>query len=324
MQDWKAFLKSRNIERILDGNNCPVARMRLFSQGIQANNRIFLYEPISGDKGCLACGNCVDACPVVREKKRFVFVQNQRTSMSLENIVSEDCRRCYACVRACPQVSKSTKEFVLGFRRVEKFIHAFTATLIFLMAATGIFMFHFKTFLPEWQQTGLRVFHSFAGVFLLLVPVLFFLLDRSHFKRALKSSFRFGAADKAWLKDFWRFLKRPGRTPLPNWREFNTYHKFWFVYLMTIVPVLGITGFINLVDGATWGPSLWIHAFFALITDLLVITHLYFKILRHVFRNMADMGAQFQKSGNFHYPFLYDPYSANRKTKTGAGGKISA
>ena len=127
MKNWQSFFRSRNLERILDGNNCPVARMRLFSQGIQTNNRIFLYESITGDKGCLACGNCIDACPVVREKKRFVFTQNQRTSMALENIVNEECRRCYACVRACPQVSKPTKEFVMGFRRVEKFIHAFTA-----------------------------------------------------------------------------------------------------------------------------------------------------------------------------------------------------
>ncbi len=317
MNNWRAFLRSNNLERILDGNNCPVARMRLFSQGIQTNNRIFLYEPITGDKGCLACGNCIDACPVVREKRRFVFTQNQRTSMALENIVNTECRRCYACVRACPQVSKPTKEFVLGFRRVEKFIHAFTAVLIFALAATGIFLFHYKAIIPGWQQFGFRLLHAFAGVLLLSTPALFFLLDRSHFKRAVINNFRFGKVDIAWVKDFWHFLKSPRKYPLPNWKEFNTYHKFWFAYLLTIVPAMGITGFINLVGEPGVGPflfafSFWIHSFFALITDLLVLMHLYFKLLRHIFWNIADMSRSYQKRGHLHYPFLYDPRSENR------------
>jgi cytochrome b subunit of formate dehydrogenase len=238
--------------------------------------------------------------------------------MSLENIVNTECRRCYACVRACPQVSKPTKEFVLGFRRAEKFIHAFAAVLIFLLAATGIFMYHYKAVIPGWQQLGFRAFHAFAGVMLLSAPLLFFLLDRSHFIRAIKNSFRFNAADIAWVKDFWRYLKRPGRNPLPSWKEFNTYHKFWFVYLMTVVPLLGISGFINLIGESAVSPALfgfssWMHAFFALITDLLVLTHIYFKILRHIFRNIVDMGSSFQNSGNFHYPFLYDPKSGSGK-----------
>ena len=317
MKNWQSFFRSRNLERILDGNNCPVARMRLFSQGIQTNNRIFLYESITGDKGCLACGNCIDACPVVREKKRFVFTQNQRTSMALENIVNEECRRCYACVRACPQVSKPTKEFVMGFRRVEKFIHAFTAVLIISLAATGIFLFHYKEVIPGWQQFSLRMLHSFVGILLLSTPVLFFLLDRFHFKRAVANSFRFGQEDIAWVKDFWRFLKSPRRHPLPNWKEFNTYHKFWFAYLLTIVPLMGLTGLINLVGEPAAGAVLftissWVHTIFALMTDLLVLMHLYFKLLRHIFRNIADMGSSYQKHGHFHFPFLYDPRSRRR------------
>ena len=80
---------------ILDLNQTPVARMRLFSDGINANTRLFLHDTAIGDRACLACGNCVDACPVVRDKQRFVFLQNQRTSMALENIVGTECRRCY-------------------------------------------------------------------------------------------------------------------------------------------------------------------------------------------------------------------------------------
>ena len=78
---------------ILDLNQTPVARMRLFSDGINQNTRLFLHETAIGDRACLACGNCVDACPVVKDKQRFVFIQNQRTSMALENIVDTECRR---------------------------------------------------------------------------------------------------------------------------------------------------------------------------------------------------------------------------------------
>ena len=303
-----------NLKRILDENNSPVARMRLFSTGINTNNRILQYEPITGDKACLACGNCVDACPVVREKRRFVFTQNQRTSMSLENIVGLDCRRCYACVRACPQVSKPTKEYALGFRRGEKFVHAYTATLIILLAMTGILTYHFKEFMPGWQQAIMKLSHTLAGFCLLAAPLLYYLLDRHHFQRMLKNIFVFGEADLAWLRDFWEFLKHPKGKTLPDWKEFNTYHKFWAAYLLTVVPVLGLTGIINLLGEGTvgWviaGISLSLHAFLALMTDLLVITHLYFKLLRSIIRNTVDMGVSYKQSGHLHFPFLYDPKS---------------
>jgi len=314
MSDLRTLSKAANLGRILDENNCPVARMRLFSQGIQINNRIYAYETITGDKGCLSCGNCIDACPVVREKKRFLFVQNQRTSMALENIVGLECRRCYACIRACPQVEKPVKEFSFGYRRAEKFVHAYAATLIFLLAATGIFIFHYGAIVPGWQRLSVMGVHAFLGFFLLAAPILYFLLDRPHFVRALSSSFRFGREDLNWLKEFWRFIKSPQRKPLPCWKEFNTYHKFWFSYLIVVVPVLGLTGLINFMGESVVGQTLvvssnWIHALFAMITDALILIHLYFKILRHIFRNIREMGMYFQKKRSLHYPFSYDSKS---------------
>lgn len=314
MSNWYTLSKATNLRRILDENNCPVARMRLFSQGVQTNNRIFAYETITGDKGCLACGNCIDACPVVREKKRFVFVQNQRTSMALENIVGPECRRCYACIRTCPQVTKTVKEFSFGFRRAERFVHHYTAVLIFLLATTGIFMFHYGVHIPVWQQQGLMLMHTFAGFSLLAAPLLYWLLDRSHFNRALTNSFRFGKEDLAWLREFRNFIKRPQSNPLPCWKEFNTYHKFWFTYLLLVVPLFGLTGVINLMGESIVGQtgataSYWIHSILAMITDALILLHIYFKILRHVFRDILDMSMYFQKKRSFYYPFSYDPKS---------------
>ncbi len=313
MTSYQKLSKSQNLTRLLDDNRSPVPRMRLFSEGVRTNNRMVNNEPVTGDKGCLACGNCVDACPVIREKKRFVFLLNRRTSMFLENTVDDECRRCYACVRACPQVGKTTKEFVVGFRRSEKIVHVALATLIFTLASTGIFLYHYKEVIPDWQQTLFQLSHLSAGILLMLVPFLYFFIDKAHLKRAIKNSFHFDKSDLDWLKGFWRYLVKPGRNPLPNWREFNTYHKFWFFYLAVMIPVLGVTGLVSLGFGEKASFFFGLHAFFALTVDLLVITHLYFKLIRRIFRDISDIKTSFQQKGNFDFPFLYDPKSDSAK-----------
>lgn len=309
MTPIETFSRSRILTRILDTANTPVARMRLFSEGIRTNNRTVEYEAVTGDRGCLACGNCVDACPVVREKRRFVFTGNQRTSMALETVVGDECRRCYNCVRFCPQVSKHTKEYVLGFRRGEKVVHATLATLIFTLAATGIFLYHYREHIPQWQQNFFGTIHIIAGLCLLLVPVLYFFLDRDHLKRAFRNSLSFGREDFGWLKGFFSYLRSPAGKPLPNWKEFNTYHKFWFSYLSLMIPVLGISGLSLLLFGEG-GFAAAIHALFALTVDLLIILHLYFKLVRRIYRDSADMAKSYVGQGHLHYPFKYDPKKA--------------
>lgn len=298
-----------NFERILDENNAPVARMRLFSKGVSFNNRIVQYETVAGDKGCLACGNCIDACPVVKEKKRFVFIQNQRTSMSLENIVSTECRRCFACVRACPQVSKPVKEKVRGFRRGERIVHNYIAGLIFMLAATGIFLYHYKEVIPSWHHSVFKWSHFSLGILLLLAPLLYYLIDPHHLARAVNHVYDFGKKDLQWLKEFGRFLRHPRSRPLPNWNEFNTYHKFWFAYLSVVIPLMALTGIVNLLEPVTPGPVAaafsYIHTTVALMTDLLVITHLYFKLARSIFRDFFDTSRSMQSSGNLDYSTLY-------------------
>jgi cytochrome b subunit of formate dehydrogenase len=290
--------------------------MRLFSEGVQVNNRILAYAAITNDKGCLACGNCVDSCPVARERRSYVFAQNMRTSMSLENIVGSECRRCYACVRACPQVSKSVKEYVTGFRRGEKVVHAYTATFIFLLAGTGIFMYHFMDFLPSWQQFGMKSMHTIAGFLLLMAPLLYFFLDRSHLRRALQKVFRYSSEDLDWLKSFYAYLKNPVRNSLPPWIEFNTYHKLWFAYLLIAVPAFGVTGIINLLADESSGSLLYslalqTHILLAFATDLLVLVHIYFKVVRTIFRNISDMVKSYRTKGDLHFPFLYEAKSGN-------------
>lgn len=286
--------------------------MRLFSRGLQINNRLSSYETSTADKGCLACGNCIDACPVVREKKQFEFLQNKRTSMSLETIVGDDCRRCHKCVRACPQVSKEVKEYVTGFRRAEKFIHATMAGAIFTLMSTGIFLYHYRPDIPELHASFFGALHIIAGLLLICVPFLYWKVDRHHMKRVLCNAWkRDKEQDSAWWKEFRAFLRHPVGKSLPKWREFNPYHKFWIRYLCCALGILALTGVGNFLGEDVLGTGFYsfnygLHSLTALCTDLLVLTHLYFKLLRWIFRTCADMYRSWKKSGTFDYPFLYD------------------
>ena len=168
---------------ILDENFCPVARMRLFSGGINTNTRLLQHEAAIGDRACLACGNCVDACPVVADTHRFVFIQNQRTFMALENMVADECRRCYRCIQACPQVAREVKDYAGAFRRGEKIIHLLIAITILLLAASGITLFHYGEYLPKLETALLTYGHRMLGLVLICLPVLYLVLDKHHLLR---------------------------------------------------------------------------------------------------------------------------------------------
>jgi ferredoxin len=101
---------------VLKTKEPPVARFRLLSKGMEPYHRLFISEEVSditGDKGCLACGNCVDSCPVLRKDPARFRQTEQRTSFALEACVGEDCEQCYSCVLACPQVDTAYKDFIV-------------------------------------------------------------------------------------------------------------------------------------------------------------------------------------------------------------------
>ena len=107
------------LNEVLSQRVAPVARCRLLSSGFSQGHTLAITEDLAGVKACLACGNCIDVCPVLsREPKRRQKTE-QRTSMALENLVGEDCDRCYACVLACPQVDTTIKYYIVNSRLVE-------------------------------------------------------------------------------------------------------------------------------------------------------------------------------------------------------------
>lgn len=76
---------SRVLNTILDIKEPPVARCRLLSRGIEPYHRLYLPENsiIDGDRACIACGNCIDSCPVLRREPDRRARTVQRTSFAL-------------------------------------------------------------------------------------------------------------------------------------------------------------------------------------------------------------------------------------------------
>ena len=97
----------------------PVARCRLLSSGFSPGHTLDIAEDLAGIKDCLGCGNCIDICPVFTREPRRREQTEQRTSMALESLVSEDCDRCYACILVCPQVDTTIKHYIVNRRMIE-------------------------------------------------------------------------------------------------------------------------------------------------------------------------------------------------------------
>lgn len=101
---------------ILGAKEPPVARFRLLSRGMEPYHRLDIkdeHSDITADQGCLACGNCIDSCPVLRKRPELFEKTEQRTSFALEACVGEDCEQCYSCVLACPQVDTAYKDYIV-------------------------------------------------------------------------------------------------------------------------------------------------------------------------------------------------------------------
>jgi ferredoxin len=103
---------------ILSTISPPVARCRMLSSGFSPGHALEVVENLAGVKACLGCGNCIDICPVLAREPRRREKTEQRTSMALENLVSEDCDRCYSCVMVCPQVDTTIKHYIVNHRMI--------------------------------------------------------------------------------------------------------------------------------------------------------------------------------------------------------------
>ena len=295
---------------ILDQILCPVARMRLLSDGMNENTRLLLPEQVIGDKACLACGNCVDACPVVAEKHVFITLPNQRTSMALEHMVGLECRRCYRCIQSCPQVNKPIKEYAASFRRGEKIIHVLAAISIVMLALSGMVLSHYRNVLPSVEIFLVDAAHRIFGLILLALPCLYILLDRNHFMRWIRKVFVWHTNDRLWLKKLIRHIKTPHKYPVPDRGEFNPGQKAWYAFIFVMIPIMAVSGIILLVGFKAEHTALYIntkllHMSLAFITDVFLLLHIYLKYLRNWGLKIVDIIKSYKEKKHLNYYVLY-------------------
>ncbi|MBI4841378.1 MAG: cytochrome b/b6 domain-containing protein [candidate division NC10 bacterium] len=279
---------------ILDTVHPPVARFRLMSLGMSPALRTESFRDVVGDKGCLSCGNCVDACPVMAKQFGPIVIPNMRTSMALEHLVADQCLRFFACIRACPQTDRGLKEFALAYRRGEKVTHALLATAFLSLSLSGIALFHFREAWPEAVIHVLGVLHRIAAPALALTPLVYLWLDRLHLGRRLRQIASWGRADVEWLRQWWRAVRSRGRVSLPAFGESHPGRKAWQLSLGAAFLVFAATGSALWIGEGTLGKSLiqrvaWVHSRTAMVMDVWVAIHLVRVLVRPALQRLRRM-----------------------------------
>ena len=278
------------LDQILDTVHPPVARFRIISNGLAQNHTLKVSDDISGTRACLSCGNCVDACPVVASKPDgTMFV---RTSMLLENVVAEECRRCYKCVAACPQVSRPIKDYVRGFRRIERASHWDLLVSYLVLMTTGILINHWGNDLPQDLRFYLGVIHRVFTVGLVAAPIFLLLFDRHHFGMIARKALSWASVDLEWVRDTWRWLVSFGKEGAIKRGAYNPGQRFWYLYVPTAILLFAVTGILKwlgpqVVGDGTIAVATAIHVKLAVLTDVLVALHVYLKLVWPVLRDIA-------------------------------------
>jgi len=276
------------LDGILDRVHPPVARCRIISNGLAQNHTLDVSEDISGTRACLSCGNCVDACPVVASKPEgTMFV---RTSMLLEHVVAEECRRCYQCVAACPQVNRAMKDYVRGFRRIERASHWDLLVSYLVLMCTGILINHWGTTLPADLRFAFGVAHRVFAVGLLVAPLFLLAFDPYHFLMAARKAFLWSSGDLVWFRDTWAWLRSFGKAGSLKRGAYNPGQRLWYLYVPTAMIIFGITGTLkwlgpDVVGKGRVDTATLIHVTLAVVTDILLVLHVYLKLVWPVLRD---------------------------------------
>jgi len=277
-----------HLDNVLDRVHPPVARLRIVSNGLAQNHTLYASDDLSGTRACLSCGNCVDACPVVADKPDgTMFV---RTSMLLEHVVAEECRRCYQCVGACPQVNRGLKDYVRGFRRVERAAHWDLLVSYLVLMVGGILINHWGEGLPWDLRLILGTTHRMFAVGLLLAPMLLLFYDRRHCLLTLRRAFTWSAEDRVWFRDTWEWVKSRGKAGALKRGAYNPGQRLWYLYVPTALLVFATTGGIKWIGDGVFGKgaveaATLVHVATAYTTDTLLLLHVCLKFVWPVLRD---------------------------------------
>jgi len=281
------------LDQILDRVHPPVPRLRVISNGLAQNHTLKVSDDITGTRACLACGNCVDACPVVASKPEgTMFV---RTSMLLENVVADECRRCYKCVAACPQVNRPLKDYVRGFRRIERASHWDLLVAYLTLMVTGMLINHWgnEVGFPPDLRFYIGVVHRVFTVALVAAPIFLFLFDRHHFTMIAKKALTWSAEDRTWISNTWKWFTTFGKEGQLKRGAYNPGQRFWYIYVPVAIVVFAVTGTIKWLGPQVVGQPLYdsvtlAHVIMAWMTDILVLLHVYLKLIWPILRDFVN------------------------------------
>jgi len=269
---FKTLAQNREmINSILDTAWSPVAKFRLLSGGMSPNNLLNGGEEIVGQKECIACGNCVDACPVVMREAGRVDHQTERTSLHLEQIVDDACIRCYRCIQTCPQVDSKLKIVATRHRMTEKIVHWWMAISYLLLAVTGIALNHYRDMWLEPFTMIIIFAHKTGAVIWLACPFLFYFFDRYHFKRMIEAVFSFGQKDITWWSQALRSVFSKEKRPFQG--EYNSGQKYWYLTIFLTMTILSVSGIMRWfgegsIDSKKMGAFILFHIIFAYVIDI--------------------------------------------------------
>lgn len=278
------------LDGVLNRVHPPVARFRIVSGGLAPNHTLKTDEDLSGTRACLACGNCVDACPVVASKS--VGTMFVRTSMLLEHVVGEECRRCFRCVASCPQVSRPLKDYVRGYRRIERLSHWDLLVSYLVLMTSGILVNHWGQDLPADLRTWAGLLHRLFAVFLIAAPIVWVLFDRHHFLLAARRALSRSGKELGWLADTASWIGSWGRRGAIRRGAFNPGQKFWYLFVPVALALFALSGTLRWLGPGVVGQGAFdaataVHITIAWTTDILLLLHIWLKLALPVLRDMV-------------------------------------
>ncbi|MBI4278139.1 MAG: cytochrome b/b6 domain-containing protein [Armatimonadetes bacterium] len=276
------------LHEILDRTHPPVGLLRVMSRGMSGANTFRDRGAVAGSQACVACGNCVDVCPVLADRGPRLDVM--RTSMSLENLVGADCLRCFRCIAACPQVDPELKDATRTYRRAWRVAHLAIAVAFVVLSLTGVLMYYMQDPSPSLFRAALGTAHRGAAVLFLAVPLIYVLGDRRQASRTLRRLARWDDGDRLWLRDALRALASLGREGRFRRGDLNPAQRVWYLFILGMLAVFGVTGAVQWLAAplAGRGGPAWItaaHVMAARAADLAVLLHIAVKVLWPVVRD---------------------------------------
>lgn len=282
------------LAKILDRAHPPVGKLRVMSGGLSPANTFKAHEHVAGSAACIACGNCVDACPVLMDRGARLWVM--RTSMSLETLVGTDCRRCNRCVMACPQVDSVLKEATRAHRRVERVAHYLIAISFVILSLTGLAIYYIVPTQSTVVHDVLGALHRLAAIGFVAAPLLVVLGDPSHARRTLSRLPRWTADDTRWLKDLARFLVSFGRRGRFMRGDLNPGQRLWYLLIIAALLAAPPTGIAIWLGESVTGIGtavllIAVHTTIARVADIAVLQHIVYKVVWPVMRNIRNLVA---------------------------------